>query len=82
MRKYRDIEPGRWKEILQVLRWQLEVRMMDVQRLEKREDLQTFSLPLLQKAYDDSRFLHRFLGYPQETKLEKRAAELLHSMER
>lgn len=79
MRKYHDMEQERWKEILRVFRWQLDVRIMDVQRAGNQETLRTVSLPLLQEAYDNSRFLHQFLGYRKETKLERRAEELLHS---
>lgn len=79
MRKYHDMEQERWEEILQVLRWQLDVRIMDVQRARNQETLRTVSLPLLQEAYDNSRFLHQFWGYRKETKLGRRAEELLHS---
>jgi len=82
LRKYCFTEKTRWREILSVLRWQLELRISDAQRRRaKNGSLSALDRELLQTAYNDSRFLHRFLGRSKETKLEQAAAELLHQAE-
>ena len=79
MRKYRFTGETRWRGILKVLRWQLDLRVFDAQRrFVKSGSLPELDRDLLQIAYDNSRFLHLFLGYPKETKLEKTALNLLH----
>ena len=77
LRKYRNVEPDAWREILKLVRWQLELRVVDFERTQERELPQALGLRLLQEAYDSSRFLHRFLGYSRETTLERRASQLL-----
>lgn len=77
MRKYRNMEQERWRQILRLLRQQLDARIMEVQRMKGRERVYEVSLSFLQEAYDNSRFLHQFLGYEKATKLEKIAEELL-----
>ena len=77
MRKYRNIEPDAWRKILNLVRWQLDLRVRDFERAQERGLPQAPGLRLLQDAYGTSRFLHRFLGYGRETTLERRASRLL-----
>ena len=77
LRKYRNIEPDAWRKILNLVRWQLDLRVRDFERAQERGLPQAPGLRLLQDAYGTSRFLHRFLGYGRETTLERRASRLL-----
>ena len=77
LRKYRNIEPDAWRKILNLVRWQLDLRVRDFARAQERGLPQAPGLRLLQDAYGTSRFLHRFLGYGRETTLERRASRLL-----
>ena len=81
MRKYRNIEPERWRAILGLLRWQLSLRVAGLERARTWGAAPQILLArrLLQEAYDDSRFLHLFLGYSRETALEQRASQLLRT---
>lgn len=77
MRKYQKVEPDRWRAILGLTRWQLDLRIADLERARERGIPQAVLLRSLQDAYDSSRFLHRFLGYSKETVLEQRASQFL-----
>ena len=81
MRKYRNIEPERWRAILGLLRWQLSLRVAGLERARTWGAAPQILLArrLLQEAYDDSRFLHLFLGYSRENALEQRASQLLRT---
>ena len=70
-------------EVLDIIRWSQEVHMMQLQRV---IDLGKFrkndgSLRNLRASCACSKALRRFLGR-RETKLDRRAAELLESLER
>ena len=83
MQKYRVNEEVPWNEVLDIIRWSQEVHMMQLQRV---IDLGKFrkndgSLRNLRASSACSKALRRFLGR-RETKLDRRAAELLESLER
>ena len=81
MQKYRVNEEVPWNEVLDIIRWSQEVHMMQLQRV---IDLGKFrkndgSLRNLRASCACSKALRRFLGR-RETKLDRRAAELLESL--
>lgn len=82
MRHYHPMETDRWKNILDLSRWILEMRVNSTTLSLEREDPRAhgLQLSLLRESYKDSRFLHEFLGYRKLTKLEQQAAELLKEL--
>ena len=69
----------RWRDVLGILRWHLQMRIHQVNRATNAERPNSASvyLELLQQSYDASRFLRTYLGYYKKTKLELEAERLL-----
>lgn len=83
MQKYRVNEEVPWQEVLDILYWFQEISLDQAQRTMRlgysvEED---GSLRNLRTSCACSKSLRRFLGR-RETKLDRRAAELLESLER
>ena len=79
IRKFHSTKEDRWRSILKVLQWNLEMRIHAVQRAQASGQAAAYRIymPLLKESYLNSRFLHMFLGYTRETKAEQLAKNLL-----
>lgn len=82
MQNYRVNEEVSWQEVLDIINWFQEISLDQARRtmrlgypVEKDGSLQN-----LRTGCTCSKFLRRFLGR-KETKLDRRAAELLESLE-
>lgn len=84
MQYYVKNEQMPWREILKILHWHLEIKMMDYRWV--YEDIQqgvldhkagASALASLQESYRVYHAMRQFLGYRVATKLERQALELL-----